>query len=75
MGGLVSIYYLGALVGCLCGGSISDKYGRKIAVFLGTLWAIVGTALLAAAQNASMSPKLRSSSLSNTRQTGSYAPV
>ena len=52
-GGLVSIYYLGALVGCLWGGSISDKHGRKIAVFLGTLWAIFGTALLSAAQNTS----------------------
>jgi MFS family permease len=57
-GGLVSIYYLGALVGCLWGGSISDKHGRKIAVFLGTLWGIIGTALLTAAQNTSkLTPK------------------
>jgi MFS family permease len=53
MGGLVSIYYLGALVGCLWAGQISDKYGRKVAVFLGTLWAIIGAALLSGAQNAS----------------------
>lgn len=54
----MSIYYLGALVGCLWGGSISDKHGRKIAVFLGTLWGIIGTALLTAAQNTSkLTPK------------------
>jgi MFS family permease len=59
-GGLVSIYYLGALVGCLWAGSMSDKYGRKIVVFLGTLWAIFGAALLSAAQNDSTKgfPKL-----------------
>jgi MFS family permease len=27
-GGIVSVYYLGTLVGCLIGGSIGDRYGR-----------------------------------------------
>ena len=51
-GGVVSIYYLGTLVGCFWGGSISDKYGRKSGTFFGTFWCIVGAALQSAAQNA-----------------------
>lgn len=28
-GGIVSVYYLGTLIGCLVGGSFGDRYGRE----------------------------------------------
>ncbi|KAF2092370.1 MFS monosaccharide transporter [Rhizodiscina lignyota] len=51
-GGLVSIYYLGTLFGCLMGGAVSDKIGRKKAILFGGLWGLFGFSLQAAAQNA-----------------------
>ncbi|KAL5520337.1 hypothetical protein ACEPAG_9551 [Sanghuangporus baumii] len=50
-GGIVSVYYLGALIGGLWGGSISDKIGRIKAMFIGTLWVLLGAALQTASQN------------------------
>jgi MFS family permease len=53
-GGLVAVYYFGAMFGCFCGGKIGDLYGRKKAVALGSFLAIIGGALQAGSQNASM---------------------
>ncbi|OAL18311.1 hypothetical protein AYO20_11762 [Fonsecaea nubica] len=51
-GGLVSIYYLGTLLGALMGGALSDKIGRRKAIFFGCLWGIFGQSMQSAAQNA-----------------------
>ncbi|KAI9890474.1 MAG: hypothetical protein M1814_003958 [Vezdaea aestivalis] len=50
-GGIVSVYYLGTLVGCLLGGWIGDKVGRIKTIALGAGWAVVGAALQTSAQN------------------------
>lgn len=50
-GGIVSVYYLGTLVGCLVGGSLGDRYGRIKSIFLGALIAIVGACLQTSAMN------------------------
>ncbi|KAI9756487.1 MAG: hypothetical protein M4579_003826 [Chaenotheca gracillima] len=50
-GGIVSVYYLGTLIGCLLGGWTGDKIGRIKTIGLGTLWAIIGACLQCSAQN------------------------
>lgn len=50
-GGIVAIYYLGTLIGCLFGGSFGDRYGRINTIALGTVWAIFGASLQTSAQN------------------------
>ncbi|BGP00488.1 hypothetical protein NBRC10513v2_006292 [Rhodotorula toruloides] len=50
-GGIVAAYYLGTLIGCLVGGWIGDKLGRKKTIWIGALWILVGAPLQAAAQN------------------------
>ncbi|KAL5113746.1 hypothetical protein ACEQ8H_008358 [Pleosporales sp. CAS-2024a] len=50
-GGIVSVYYLGTLVGCLVGGSFGDRYGRIKTVFLGAAVAVVGASLQCSAMN------------------------
>ncbi|KAK4495992.1 hypothetical protein PRZ48_013260 [Zasmidium cellare] len=52
-GGIVSIYYLGAIVGCFLGGWIADRIGRINGLFIGALFALIGGALQAATQSAS----------------------
>ncbi|TKA46689.1 hypothetical protein B0A49_12595, partial [Cryomyces minteri] len=39
-GGIVSVYYLGTLVGALLGGWIGDRVGRIKTIALGSAWAI-----------------------------------
>lgn len=51
-GGIVSIYYLGTLIGCLIGGSFGDRYGRIKTIALGAGWAVIGACLQTSAQNA-----------------------
>ncbi|KIX95896.1 uncharacterized protein Z520_08151 [Fonsecaea multimorphosa CBS 102226] len=51
-GGIVAIYYLGTLLGALMGGALSDKIGRRKAIFFGCLWGIFGQSMQSAAQNA-----------------------
>lgn len=51
-GGIVSVYYLGTLVGCLFGGWTGEKIGRIKTLGLACGWAIVGAALQTSAQNA-----------------------
>ncbi|KAG8708034.1 hypothetical protein FRC08_000143 [Ceratobasidium sp. 394] len=50
-GGIVAIYYLGTLIGCLLGGKIGDSIGRVKTVVLGCAWSIFGAALQCSAQN------------------------
>lgn len=50
-GGIVSVYYLGTLVGCLVGGIIGDRYGRIKTIFFGAAVGVVGAALQASAMN------------------------
>ncbi|KAH8786787.1 general substrate transporter [Hyaloscypha sp. PMI_1271] len=50
-GGIVSIYYLGAIVGAFVGGWIADRIGRINGVFLAAIFALVGGALQAATQS------------------------
>lgn len=50
-GGIVSVYYLGTLVGALGGGWFGDKYGRIKAIAMGAVWAIFGASLQGSAQN------------------------
>lgn len=54
-GGIVSVYYLGTLIGALLGGWLGDKLGRINCincVRIGCVWALVGAALQCSAQNA-----------------------
>ncbi|KAF4308317.1 MFS monosaccharide transporter [Botryosphaeria dothidea] len=39
-GGIVAVYYLGTLLGCLLGGWTGERFGRITTIGLGTLWAI-----------------------------------
>jgi len=50
-GGIVSVYYLGTLMGCLVGGSFGDRYGRIKTIALGAGWAVLGACLQCSAQN------------------------
>lgn len=50
-GGIVSVYYLGTLVGALVGGKVGDRYGRIKAIAFGAAWAILGATLQCSAQN------------------------
>lgn len=50
-GGIVSVYYLGTLLGCLLGGWVGDKVGRIKTIAFGALWAIVGAILQCSSQN------------------------
>ena len=50
-GGIVSIYYVGTLVGCLIGGWFGDRYGRIKTIALGAIWAIIGATLQCSAMN------------------------
>ncbi|KAK5453627.1 hypothetical protein LTS15_006814 [Exophiala xenobiotica] len=51
-GGIVAIYYIGTLVGALMGGAMSDKFGRRKAIFFGGIWGLFGQSMQVAAQNA-----------------------
>ena len=50
-GGIVSVYYLGTLVGALAGGYIGDRIGRVKTVFLGAAIGVVGACLQTSAMN------------------------
>ena len=50
-GGIVSVYYIGTLIGALVAGSLADRCGRIKAVVFGSLWALLGAALQASAMN------------------------
>ncbi|KAI9813003.1 MAG: hypothetical protein M1832_006440 [Thelocarpon impressellum] len=50
-GGIVAVYYLGTLLGCLFGGWTGDKVGRIKTIALGSVWAVLGACLQTAAMN------------------------
>lgn len=50
-GGIVSIYYLGAIFGCFAGGWLADRVGRINGLLAGSLFALIGGALQAGAQD------------------------
>lgn len=50
-GGIVSIYYLGAIVGAFVGGWIADRVGRINGLFLSAVFALIGGALQSATQS------------------------
>lgn len=51
LGGIVSVYYLGTLIGCFMGGYVSDKLGRIKSLGFGAAWGIIGAALQCTAMN------------------------
>ncbi|KAL8894875.1 MAG: hypothetical protein Q9192_003993 [Flavoplaca navasiana] len=51
LGGIVSVYYGGTLIGALIAGSLADRMGRIKAVVFGCLWALLGAVLQASAYN------------------------
>ncbi|KFZ18434.1 hypothetical protein V501_01211 [Pseudogymnoascus sp. VKM F-4519 (FW-2642)] len=50
-GGIMAVFYLGTLAGCLFGGYFGDKYGRINTIGLGAAWGIFGAALQCSAMN------------------------
>ena len=50
-GGIVSVYYLGTLVGALAGGKFSDKYGRIKSIAVGAAIGVLGASLQTSAQS------------------------
>ncbi|KAI4147139.1 MAG: hypothetical protein L6R39_003214 [Caloplaca ligustica] len=50
-GGIVSVYYLGTLVGALAGGWFGDKFGRIKSIALGAAWGVIGATLQCSSQN------------------------
>ncbi|TVY46240.1 Sugar transporter [Lachnellula occidentalis] len=50
-GGIVSVYYLGTLVGGLAGGWVGEKVGRIKTMALGAAWGVLGASLQCSAQN------------------------
>ncbi|TVY28810.1 Sugar transporter STL1 [Lachnellula hyalina] len=50
-GGIVSVYYLGTLVGGLAGGWVGEKVGRIKTIALGAAWGVLGASLQCSAQN------------------------
>lgn len=51
LGGIVSVYYLGTLIGAMLGGWLGDKLGRINVIRIGCAWSIFGAALQTAAMN------------------------
>ncbi|KAL9632737.1 MAG: hypothetical protein Q9204_003672 [Flavoplaca sp. TL-2023a] len=51
LGGIVSVYYGGTLIGALIAGSLADRMGRIKAVVFGCLWALLGAVFQASAYN------------------------
>lgn len=45
LGGIVSVYYGGTLIGALIAGSLADRAGRIKAVVFGSMWALLGAVL------------------------------
>ncbi|KAI9800546.1 MAG: hypothetical protein M1825_004095 [Sarcosagium campestre] len=48
LGGIVSVYYGGTLIGALVAGSLADRSGRIKAVVLGSIFALIGAIMQAA---------------------------
>ncbi|BFZ59959.1 hypothetical protein YB2330_000981 [Saitoella coloradoensis] len=53
-GGIVAIYYLGAIIGCFGGGWMADRIGRIDATFYAAIFSTIGGALQAASISSDM---------------------
>lgn len=53
-GGIVAIYYFGAMFGCFIGGRFGDKFGRKKAIVVGSILTLIGGGLQAGSQSSNM---------------------
>lgn len=51
-GGIMCVYYLGTLIGCLSGGAFGDRFGRIKTIAMGATVATFGAALQCSAMNA-----------------------
>lgn len=54
VGGIVSSFTAGAMVGTLAAAGLSDNYGRRAAIFVGALLTAIGGALQGGAANVTM---------------------
>lgn len=54
LGGIISVYTAGGAVGCLLGGPLGDRFGRRGTMQIGAVVAAVGTTLQTAAQEVAM---------------------
>ncbi|GME31087.1 hypothetical protein V499_06105 [Neofusicoccum parvum] len=50
-GGIMCVFYLGTLIGCLFGGWFGDKYGRINTIGMGAAWGVFGASLQCSAMN------------------------
>lgn len=50
-GGIVAMYYMGALLGAFWAGALSDSYGRIKGIWMACFWCLAGVILQASAQN------------------------
>lgn len=50
----MAAYYFGAMWGCFIGGWCGDKFGRKKGVWIGSMFCLLGAALMAASHNSNM---------------------
>ncbi|KAI5357913.1 putative major facilitator, sugar transporter, major facilitator superfamily [Septoria linicola] len=53
-GGLAASYYFGAIWGCLLGGWVADRMGRRKGVAMGAVLSLLGAALMAGSVNSDM---------------------
>ena len=53
-GGLAAAYYFGAMWGCFIGGWAGDKLGRKKGGWIGSIWCMLGAALMSGSVNANV---------------------
>lgn len=54
LGGIISVYTAGGAIGCLLGGPIGSRFGRKGTIQIGAIVAAIGTTLQTAAQETIM---------------------
>ncbi|KAF3056564.1 Sugar transporter STL1 [Daldinia childiae] len=50
-GGIMSVFYLGTLIGCMIGGYIGDRFGRINTIAVGAIWGIIGASLQCSSMN------------------------
>lgn len=51
---IVCLFYVGGVFGSLAAAPLSDRYGRKLTIFVGAVITLIATAILAGSVNAAM---------------------